>query len=965
MAFAVALLGSLPLVAYAESATPETPQESTTVRVGFFPDSTYMSQTSTGSFQGFNIDYLNEIAIHTNWDYEYIPYTSWVDAFNALKRGEVDILPSVHYIQERDNQALFSRSSVGEAYTTLNVRLDDTRYAYEDFENFEGMRVGVIEGSRDTQAYRDYSASKGFTTKVTTYKNSIDMLAALESRQIDALSMSDLGHVSNLKTVARFSPEPLYIAVSNTREDLYSELNQALETLRFRFPDFFSNLYKKYFGINTEQDPVFTKDEYQYLSNAPKLTVAYASFRMPLSYTDPSTGQFNGISASLYADITRITGLKFEFVPFESQRAVVEAVMSGEVDLAYSIDPYLEDPDNLVKKTGVYLSDPMATIVGSSTTRNRLALPAGFSLSDEIAQDNPTIEISYFDSPKLCFDAILENKADVAYADINVANYLLAEEQYRSLGILSLSDYTNSMAIGVATKNDPRLVSILDRCVQYTSEATKTKWITESTLNSHPTSPLDILRQYPLQIILTIIFLAALAIGTVLYIARSKTRNAKKISQLVNNDQLTGGWSFTKFQNEASLIISQEPEKKHAVIYIDINRFKSFNAAFGFAEGDHLLIDLHKLLGHFITEGECYARVSADQFVVLTQWRSMDDFNRRFDALDQKFNSLAVLQSHEYHMLLLAGVSVLSTRGEHTEQLLSEFIDCARYARESIGESSRSTAALYTDGMREQDIANRAMQTEAALALTRGEFVAYYQPKVEITTGKIDSFEALVRWDSPDKGLRAPGEFLPLFEKNGFITEIDFHIFTLVCQRIRECLDAGMPAPTIACNFSRLHLQNDSFPEILQGIVERYDIPIHLLELELTENMVMEDFLRAQTVCNSLKSIGFRLSIDDFGKGYSSLGALQDLPIDVLKLDRSFLTDSIVGSRSKTILEGVLSIAENLGMKIIVEGVETIEQATMLKAMNNKVIAQGFLYSRPVPRATSDEQLRQGFLKPL
>ncbi|MEG2532790.1 MAG: EAL domain-containing protein [Gordonibacter sp.] len=961
----IATLSCTPTAAYAEAPADSLSEQKTkTLRVATFPDGAYMEQSDDGTFRGFNIDYLKELALHANWDYEYVTFDSWTAASEALARGEVDLLPSVHYVPERDEQMLFSSNSVGDVYTTIHVRLDDTRYAYEDFESFEGMKVGTIEGSQSTQAFLDYSEANGFSAQLVSFANLPELMEALDTGAIDALTTFDLGHVDNFKMVAHFSPESLYIALPKDREALRSELDQSIDSLKSRYPDFFLNLYKKYFSINTNQDPVFTRDEYLYLNSAPTLKVAYASFRMPLSFTDPSTGDFTGISASLFADISRITGLAFEFVPVDSQREAVNMVTNGEVDLVYSIDPLLDDLDNKVRKTGVYLSDPMAMVAKPASTQKRLALPEGFSLSDEISKDYDTSEIRYYPTPKRCFDAIIEGEADAAFADINVANYLLAEPQYSSLGILSLTDYTNSMSLGASPATDPRLIAILDRCVQFTSDKTMTKWITDNAVASHPASPIDIMRQYPIQIILATIGLALGAIATVLYISRSKTRNARKISQLVDNDQLTGGWSFSKFQNEAYRIVDKNPERAHAIVYIDINRFKSFNAAFGFAEGDHLLIALNDLLASFTKDEECYARVSADQFVVLIRWRSLDELAERFESLERAFSQLAVLEKHQYHLSLRAGASTVSAPRADSKQLLSEFIDCARYARESAESSTRSALALYSEGMREQDIADRVLQTEAARALENGEFIAYYQPKVHIATGRIDSFEALVRWDSPTKGLTAPDKFISLLEKSGLITKVDLQVFALACQRIRDFLDDGLPAPVIACNFSRIHLQNDSFPDTLLSLAEHYDVPTDHLELEATESIVMEDLKRTEIVCKRLKAYGFQLSIDDFGKGYSSLGALQDIPTDVLKIDKSLLADSTRDARNRIILEGIIAIAENLGVKIVVEGVETLEQATMLQAINPNIIAQGFLYSRPVPRPVSDEQFRGKFLKP-
>lgn len=924
-----------------------------------------MHRLEDGTYAGFNIDYLNALTRYANWTYDYITYDTLEDALGAIVRGEADLLPSLYQTPERAAVMQFSAFSVSEMFTTLCVRPDDERFAYDDFEAFEGMRVGVADGSPDAEAFEQYRSEHDLNVITVPLEHGSELLPALENGSVDAIATTYNSDNDLCKMVARFQPEPLYIGLPAGADALAFELDAAMDALTLRFPEYFSSLTQTYFGINTDQDPLFTREEDAYLASAPSLTVAYASFRMPLSYTDPATGQFAGISASLFADIARITGLTFEFVPKESQQDVLAAVSAGEIDIAYTVDPALDRNLNKMQVTGAYMVNPMATIAGKHPDGKRLALPQGFSLSDEIAKDEPGYTITYYATPKMCFDAVLDGKADIAYADIHVANYLLAEPQYTSLNVVTLTDYANSMALGISDACDPRLASILDRCVQFTSNADTMKWATESSLQSHPTSPMDIVRQYPLQIMGGITLLGVLISGALVYIFRNRARNAERISRIVNSDPLTGGWSFARFQSEASAAIAEGRDHEHVVIYIDINRFKGFNATFGYAEGDKLLRTMSDLIASLIFEGEYFARISADQFVILTHWQGVDDFNNRLDTFDTNLNANTLLDGRHYRVLLKAGIIIVPAGALESEDSLTNLIDCARYARESIGNIARSTSAVYSEDMKESDIAERALQVEAIAAFERGEFEAYYQPKTLITTSAIVGFEALARWISPNDGVRSPAEFIPLFEKSGFITELDLHIFRLACQRIRAQMDTGTePLPLIACNFSRLHLQNDRFPETLKAIIDTYGVPACQLELELTESTVMEDYEVANIACHRLKKFGFSVSIDDFGKGYSSLGTLQDLPIDVLKLDQSFLMNSEDTPRGQAILKGVVGIAQALEVKVVVEGVETIEQANMLKALDPCIIAQGFLYSQPVPLEVSDQQFQRGSIKP-
>lgn len=963
-AAALAAICAHPATARADG---ETSSGDRIVRVAYYEDGDYMAVNEAGDYVGYNIDYLDEIARYADWAYDYVDYPSWKEAFAALEAGEVDLLPSVYRTEGRDKTMLFSDSALCSIYTTLNVRYDDTRFSYEDFGNFSDMRVGVIEGGQDAKAFVEFCEDNGFDAEIVPYEETSALLSALDDGSLDAIAITYLGSNSRFRTIAQFAPENIYVALPLDRTELAQELNAAMNKLALRDPTFSTLLYDQYFGINTDQEPVFTDDEYAYLESAPTLRAAYDASRMPISYTDPETGEFAGVAALLFEDISRTTGLSFEFVPVDLHEEAIDLVKRGEVDVIACIDRDVDRLSNgAVDTTGAYLRNPMTLVVGQNPEGGRIALPAGSPLVSEVLLAHEGAGIQYYSDPKRCFDAVLNGKADLTYADTNVANYLLSEPQYGALSATVVADLTDSISIGVSGKADERLLNILDRCVQYTSSSKTTTWTSQSSLAVHPTSPIDFLRQYPLQIICAIAGVFTLILVLALSLSRSKLRTARRIEQLTFTDPLTGGWTLAHFRSAVSSLFERSRSGDYAILYLDIARFKSFNAAFGYTAGDELLVALDRLIGSSIAENECHARITADEYVVLVRWEGWQRLLERFNELDLRFNELGVLRERSHRLLLRAGACVVkrTERNGLTTQELSAYMDEARYARDSLDEAPASAIALYTADMKQRDVEERALMASAHAALDRGEFVAYYQPKVEVATNRIAGLEALVRWISPERGLVTPDEFIPLFEKNGFIRSIDLHMLRLACTRLEERLAAGLPVVPIACNFSRLHLRDDGFPEAVKAIVDDYEVPIELIELELTESIVMEDLERAVQVCRHLKDLGFRISIDDFGSGYSALGTLQELPIDVLKLDRTFLMNSESGERSMAVLEGVVQIAQKLHVEIIVEGVETAEQTALLLRLDDSIVAQGFLYSRPVPRAESDAQLDADTLAP-
>ncbi len=941
----------------------------TVVRVGCYENGAYMAVDEQGVRSGYDVEYLNQLSHYGDWTYDYVDFGSWEEAFAALKAGQVDVLPSLYEAEAAEDGVLFSEASLCDIYGALSVRLGDDRYAYDDFEAFSGMSVGVIQGRRDGRDFVDYAKQQGFDVQVTEYRTLPDLLAALRSGQVDGVAASHLGSNSEFRIVSRYTIESQYLAVAPGKSALLESVDKAMRDLDLRDPNFSATLVDSYLGLNTDQDPLFTKAEYAYLEHAPVLRVSYDESCPPLAYTDPETGEFVGAVALLFDDISRITGLRFEFIAAADSEEAVRLVEEGRADLVADVpQSNASVAQGSVVTTGSYLRDPMARVVSVGRTGSRVALPNGFTLSSDVSEStNEAHQTAHYATQEDCLDALVNDEADVAYVDVHVANYLLAESRYDELGVSAISGYSREMSIGALRGADDALMSLLDRCVRYTSERRITAWLSQSSLDERPIDLAGIVRKYPLQAVCGVAVLFALVLGVVMCLARIRLRAARHVRDLTFADPLTGGWTLARFRADVEGRLEDMQDGAYAILYLDIKRFKSFNAAFGYSVGDELLQGLDRVLGDATSSDEPHAHITADEFVVLVRWEGIDALLERFTQIDRRFNNLPVLVSLAHRLVLYAGVCVIEGelgRKKADAMALSTFIDCARYARDSIGETSRSVAALYSRDMKERDIAERAMTAVAHDALESGEFVAYYQPKVELASNRVTGFEALARWEAPGEGVIPPSEFIPLFEKNGLVVELDLYLLRLACKRVRGWLDKTGYAPTIACNFSRLHLADDAFPETLKAIVDECGVPIDHLELELTESIVMEDLEHAKRVCQRLKDLGFRISIDDFGSGYSSLGTLLELPIDVLKLDRSFLMSSQSGERSRAILEGVVGIAVRLGVRVVVEGVETCEQASMLAEIDDRIVAQGFLYSHPVPLEESDVQFAEGVLEP-
>lgn len=285
---------------------------------------------------------------------------------------------------------------------------------------------------------------------------------------------------------------------------------------------------------------------------------------------------------------------------------------------------------------------------------------------------------------------------------------------------------------------------------------------------------------------------------------------------------------------------------------------------------------------------------------------------------------------------------------EDGETNISTCLDKAMIAKTTVKRKYLKVYEIYAENLKETLIEERDIEQEMHDALKNEQFKVYLQPKIELSTTKIVGAEALVRWQHPKKGLISPGVFIPIFEKNGFITELDMFVFTQVCKNFKRWENESFPTFPISINLSRVHLENPDFISELERITKEYEIEPNLIEIELTESAIFDNTKILFKIMQTLKSVGFKISMDDFGSGYSSLNMLKDMPIDVLKLDRQFFITVGDAKKSQIVVSSIVQMAKQLDIKVVSEGVETVEQAEFLRFIGCDM-AQGFLFARPMP----------------
>lgn len=392
------------------------------------------------------------------------------------------------------------------------------------------------------------------------------------------------------------------------------------------------------------------------------------------------------------------------------------------------------------------------------------------------------------------------------------------------------------------------------------------------------------------------------------------------------------------------MIDSTPADKRIAFIQFDVERFKLINDTYGSDVGDDLLRFFTGSLHAICREDQPFCRLNADVFMIVTAFSEEDElisFIRNVESMLCGYNGM------DYRLVF--GIAIVDDRNEHTRKLG----DNATLARQAVKGNALNNVGFYERKMKTDLHKMQTIEDDMQNALINGEFVMYLQPKYSISTEKIIGAEALARWIHPTKGMISPAEFIPVFEKNGFILKLDQYIWESACKKIREWIDKGLKPVPISVNVSREYIQSFDVSEKVTQLTQKYNIPEELIELEITESL---DTQGVEKEVKKMKDAGFTMLMDDFGSGYSSLNMLKTTQFDVLKIDRCFLSEFMDSERGRKIISHTISMSRDIGLNIIAEGVETLEQAKFLSNCGCDQ-AQGFYYSKPITSEEFDRRL--------
>lgn len=929
--------------------------EKRTVRVSFFPMGGYHETLPDGTLSGMDVEYLENLCDYVNWSVEYVPCESWDEALEMLSDKEVDLVGSAQYSAERAK--IYQYANLANGYTFGAIAVSgDSPLAYEDFGAMGEITYGVVGTYVRKQEFMEYLRGHGIhSPKVREYENTAALQEALSAGEIDALVHSLTEIREGQRVIGRFAPMPIYYITYPGNDDLMRELNQGIADVKMNRPELENELMVKYYDSRLDHTILLTGEEKEYIRQTQKLTVGYLDGYYPFSYEDED-GTYSGLVRQMLEEVSVSTGLAFDYVRMKDLDEAEAALAGGDIDII----GYCGEGAGNVRQAGgavtkVYAQVPRVIITkrGGRTEELQSLAVTGDNLSEEGGVSfGEGAQLLILDDQSECLQAVRSGKASAALCDGYMAEYLLGS----NLGFGQLEIHTvlsDVHGIRMAVRDDAQssLLGILNKELLEVTD----KMVNDYMLQDNFYSKISVdsfIRDHSITIILALLVAAAL----VIFVLYRMLENSKRLQKLMYKDTDFDIWNLNYLKYRASLKLGADEGRKYAIAYTDICQFKSYNTLYGWSAGQRLLERTIEVLSKEIdSEKELYARSYGSHFVLFVCYEEIGELAKRLLAMADRVSE-HIYEKEGIRMAQAVGICAIDEQDTDIQLALSYAIQ----AVDPLKDGHSNAVRIYDDELREKLKEQHEREKLLDSVDLQKDFVAYYQAKVDIRDERVVGAEALVRFKDPSAGgaVRAPGFFVPYYEQTGKITEIDFFVMESVCKMLRKRLDQGLPVVPISCNFSRTHFVKDGFPERFVSLIEKYRIPRNLIEVEITETLVVEEIQQQKVKENVeiLKKNGVHLSIDDFGSGYSSLGVFEQIPASVIKLDRSFLLNNENRVRQVQIMKNIVNLAKDLEAQVVCEGVETKKDTELMMEIG-AYVAQGYLYCKPVP-----EEVFEGML---
>lgn len=926
------------------------------IRVGYDTNSKFIQEID-GSYYGYGVEYLEKISSYTGWEYEFVKDDSWQNSLRKLSAGEIDLICTAHYTERRAEQFIYSDIPLGYESSLLYAKTNSPIY-YQDYDAMDGGRIGLLAESYSAQDFESYAVKVDIEYEGVYFASESDMIQALLDDEIEMMVIGSRYATPNLKLVDRSGANAFYCISNKENQELIDEIETVLQEIMFDDPKFEGILNEKYFGHNSvSNSPLYTKEELEFIENAGTVKVKLVQNEKPSCYIE--NGEIKGIWVEVLKLLSEKSGITFElegaqsdtysketydtylengYLLLRTQRAMEFAGVSAETVSSNAITN--------VSLTYVKRQD---AVVDREETKRVIAMTRDIAYLESILkEENLDYEIRYYGNTKECLEALLQEDVDLVIQNSHRVSYLMQKPEFAEKLIqVTGADHANEVCL-VGTADQEMLMQIINRAIHHISQDDVNDIVKKELLmNPYPLAFDDIIYLYWEWMLLVVgIILVALMVYTILTNRMANMKVQQKEYELLQKqvqlDEITGLYNRTYFYEKAKEQIEHSNDEM-CIVTMDISNFKVINELYGMHAGDQILKEVADRMQELDTHHDMVlARFMADHYYLCMPKGEFEEI-----TLPKRFKTFL----EEMDVRVVYGVFFVEDK---TGMPVNVMCDKAFMAAHNKPYSYQEYIHYYDEEERQQILKEQEIENDMEKALEEKQFYIVVQPKYHPQTGKIVGGETLVRWQHPEKGIISPGVFIKVFEKNGFIVHLDYYVWEETCRLQRALKDKGIPTVPISINVSRAHFYGSDLIQKLHGLIEKYQLETDDIELEITESICGDTSEDIYVLIRKLQERGFKIAMDDFGSGYSSLNMLKEMPLDIIKMDLKFLDGE--QTKSRKILKALIELAETMELKVVVEGVEILSQVEFLRQFKNCCL-QGYYFSRPVVTEVFEEYL--------
>ena len=950
-AAAIALCVIMALSAVFSVASFAAKKEEKVVRVGWFV-SPFCQTDENGRRAGYAYDYQQKIAAYTNWKYEYVEGDTWSDMFHMLENGEIDMLCDVSYTEERAESILYPSLPMGSEEYYIFISPENKEISPEDLTTLRGKKVGTNKDSIQVGFLREWSIKTGIDIEIVELNYSdYDSVDMMNRGEIDAFAAIDaFGSTGDSIPLVKIGSSNFYFGITKTRPDLLKELDAAMNRINEENNHYNHELAEKYITVLSANKNLDAAEK-KWLEKHGKIRVGYQDNYLAFCDKDDATGKLTGALKDyleIASSVMHNAAIEFEAIAYPTLNDALAALKTGEIDCVFPANlTEFDAEEHGVIITTYMMTSEMYAIVRASEQKSfvtkedvTVAVNQGNSNYEVFLENNfPGWHAIYFSDTTTCLREVAMGAADCVI--ISSYRYNNVSKLCESLNLVTVSTGVNLGYCFAVNKGDTVLYSILARIIGAIPTATVNASLAYYSMEEVKSTFADFIKD---NLGVSMAVVAVIIIVILILVLRSmmiekKANEEKTLISATETDTLTGLYNRNYFFEYTNRMFADDPDKQMDAIVIDIDRFHSVNELNGREFGDEVLRVLGAEILAYAKETDGMAcRFEGDKFDLYC--RHTDDYHPMFSRFQGKLDQI----SRNTSILLRVGVMPWKEGMEPVQMF-----DRARTACSLARANYKDHIVIFDEVVQSREIYEQRLLNDRRRALIEGQFEVFYQPKYDIQSDPpvLKSAEALIRWRHPKLGMISPADFIPLFEKNGQIAEIDKFVWQEVAKQIAEWRGRYGVIIPVSVNLSRMDVFDPELEATLDGVLKDNGLDHNALLLEVTESAYTENAADIIRVVGGLREKGYKIEMDDFGSGYSSLNMLSSMPVDILKMDSAFIQKAEKNEKDVLLIELILDIAKNLRVPVIAEGVETEAQMLLLKDLGCALV-QGYYFSRPL-----------------